>query len=264
MLGGLVAPRNMMGLRLLLFAACSAPSVALASSAGRAHGAAGTAVIRMERAARELAATLVYSGVVQNREPLELLNDEATGAFWFERPPAAVAADLKSAAEDRVYSSRPLPQPSGPESASPLLANRARRAQVKIQVVPPTLQTPAPVPKGATPIGDVEVAPDRRSGASRSLVRQKLAALQERRVALEEAIGEMLDPLAAPKLAPFDLAVLLLFLSEIEAADLPVPVACKEAAELCTAYSGGKSEADVRHVQGVLGAYARERLGRRM
>ena len=50
--------------------------------------------------------------------------------------------------------------------------------------------------------------------------------------------------------------------AQLEAsADLPLPVACKEAVNLCLAYSGGEHESH-RHVHGLLSAYARERLGR--
>ena len=112
-----------------------------------------------------------------------------------------------------------------------------------------------------TPDGEPEVAPDVRSGASRALVRSKLAALQERRGRLERAIDDQLDPIAAPNLPAFDVAVLLLFLSELEHGELPVPVACKEAVSPSVAYSGDAQQSH-RHVQGILGAYAREQLGR--
>ena len=91
--------------------------------------------------------------------------------------------------------------------------------------------------------------------------RAKLEALDERRAELERAIDEMLDPLVAPTLPAFDLAALLLYLSEMEADDLPTAVAGKEAADLSLAYSGDEKES-FRYVQGVLAAYARERMGR--
>ena len=71
----------------------------------------------------------------------------------------------------------------------------------------------------------------------------------------------MLDPLAAPKLPAFDLAIVLLFLSELEGDGLPVPVACNEAVALSVAYSGDE-QGSHRHVNGLLASYARERLGR--
>ena len=78
--------------------------------------------------------------------------------------------------------------------------------------------------------------------------------------------GHMTSPadawLCAALLPAFDVAVLLLFLSELEAApDLPVPVACKEAVALSRAYSGDEQQSH-RHVNGLLASYAREHLGR--
>ena len=79
---------------------------------------------------------------------------------------------------------------------------------------------------------------------------------------LEATIEQMLDPLAAPNMPAFDIAILLLFLSELEATpDLPVPVACKEAVALSLAFSGDEHGSH-RHVNGLLAAFARERLGR--
>ena len=227
-------------------------------------------IIRMERAARELAATFIFEGLVQAREPLELFDDPRHQSFWFEGSKAALESDLRTAADigEKAYETvRPVAPPSEAElaSASPLLAARARRAQpTKRFVTAAPLQTAAPLPNGAEPLGPAESAPDSRGGASRALVRQKLSELHSRRGQLEAAVGEMLDPLVAPSLPAFDLAVLLLFLSEV-AGGLPVPVAAKEAAMLSGAYSGdanGVEPQSVRHVQGVLGAYARERLGR--
>ena len=134
------------------------------------------------------------------------------------------------------------------------------------------LTTPPPVPDGGELVGEDEVAPDRRSGASRALVGAKLKALHGRRDDLEAAIDDLLDPLVAPSMPAFDIAVLLLFLSEV-IDGLPVPVACKEASQLSVAYGGtgeddgqkpprnGKLVAKVPHLYGVIGAFARERLG---
>ena len=227
-------------------------------------------IVRMERAARELAATFIFEGLVQVREPLEIFDDPRHQSFWFESSKAALEADLRGAADmgEKTYETvRPVAPPSEEElmSASPLLVARSRRAQPTKRIVTAApLQAKLKLPAGAEPLGPPESAPDTRSGASRALVRQKLSALHSQRAQLEAAVSEMLDPLVAPSLPAFDLAVLLLFLSEL-ASGLPVPVASKEAAMLSAAYSGdanGKEQQSVRHVQGVLGAYARERLGR--
>ena len=218
------------------------------------------AIVKLERASRELAASVIYEGIIQGREPLEIFDDEQHISWWFEGGAKKVASELKSLGEEREYATRaPIPPKSSPASASPLLAARARRATPTHRILP-NLQTPPPVPEGATPDGPSSTAPDLRSGASRGLVRAKLAALQPRRAALETAIDEMLDPLAAPKLPAFDLAVLLLFLSELEGAELPVPVACKEAVALSVAYSGDEQQSH-RHINGLLVSYARESLG---
>ena len=225
------------------------------------------AVVRLERAARELAATFIFEGLVQAREPLELFDDPRHQEFWFDGTRGTLEADLATAATDKTYETiRPVPPPpdSAQESASPLLAARARRAQPKRRFVTAApLQTAAPVPEGAEPLGPAESAADSRSRASKALVRHKLTELRACRHELDSAVNELLDPLVAPDLAAFDLAVLLLFLSEIQSG-LPVPVAAKEAGLLTEAYSGDAQQEQhgVRHVQGVLGAYARERLGR--
>ena len=118
-----------------------------------------------------------------------------------------------------------------------------------------------PVPEGAEPDGPATSAADLRGSASRGLVAQKLRALQSRRAELEGAIDAMLDPLAAERMPAFDVAVLLLFLSELEEApDLPVPVACKEAVALSVAAVGDEQNSH-RHVNGLISAYARERIG---
>ena len=93
-------------------------------------------------------------------------------------------------------------------------------------------------------------------------MRAKLEALRDRRAHLEAAVDEMLDPLVAPTLPAFDLGCLLLYLCEMEAEDLPTTVACSEAGDLSLAYSGDMGEKSFRHVQGLLAAYAKERLGR--
>ena len=227
-------------------------------------GALSPVVVKIERASRTLAATFIYEGLIKGQEPLDLFDDDVHAEFWFERGQAAVASELSDAAVDTDWAKpKPIEQPLEPEQEfnSPLLAARAARARKTVQMPLPTLQSRAPIPEGAEPEGEPTAAKDVRSGASRALVRKKLLALRERRVRLERALDAQLDPMAAPKLPAFDIAVLLLFLCELETAELPVPVACKEAVELSVAYSGDDQES-YRHVQGVLGAYAREQLGR--
>lgn len=217
-------------------------------------------VVRLQRASRALAATFIYEGLLRESEPLDLFQESAHATFWFAESAKDTAANLNAAAEDPVdYASLQLPPASPQHSASPLLAARAHRAQRTRRAVPAALQTPPPVPEGAVPDGPATAAADERSGASRALVRAKLLALRSRRLTLEAAIDEMLDPLAAPKLPAFDVAILLLFLSEMEEDDLPVPVACKEAVALSFAFSGDDQNSH-RHVNGLLAAYARERL----
>ena len=185
------------------------------------------AVVRLERASRSLAATLIYEGIMQRREPLELFDDEEHVEWWFGGGSKSLADELSSVAEDRVYdTSAPLPPQPEPENASPLLAARAKRAQRTRRALPADLQTPPPVPEGAVPEGPSTAAADLRSGASRGLVRAKLLALQSRRAEFEQTISEMLDPLAAPKVPAFDVAVLLLFLSEVSGAHTPHTRAC--------------------------------------
>ncbi len=65
--------------------------------------------------------------------------------------------------------------------------------------------------------------------------------------------------IAAPKLPAFDVAVLLLFLSELSSGSLPLAVACSEAVALSIAYGSDEAETH-RHVNGLLGSYARERM----
>ena len=219
-------------------------------------------IIKLERSSRALAATLVYEGLIQRVDPLVLFDDEQHVSFWFGGGAKQLAVELASAAEERVYElDAPVKGSQQPESASPLLAARARRAQKTKRLLPADLRRPAPVPAGAVPEGPETSADDVRASASRGLVRAKLAALQPRRAALEQAVDEMLDPLAAPKLPAFDLAIVLLFLSELEGDGLPVPVACNEAVALSVAYSGDE-QGSHRHVNGLLASYARERLGR--
>ena len=179
-------------------------------------------ILKLERASRELATSFIYEGLMQRREPLELFDDEDHVSWWFEGGAKSMAAELASVAADDLVLEENMPQPSSsqPENASPLLAARARRAQRTKRTLPADLQTAPPVPEGAEPEGPATSAADLRSGASRGLVRAKLQALQPRRAELEAAIDEMLDPLAAPKLPAFDVAVLLLFLSELEEAPL--------------------------------------------
>jgi len=225
------------------------------------------AIVRLERAARELSTTFVYEGLVRACDPLDLFVDDAHQGFWFEASKSVVEADLASATIDKTYeTAKEVPvKPAEVESASPLLAARAKRAQkTKRFVTAAPLQTAAPVPEGAEAVGPEESASDHRTSASKALVQRKLTQLQARRNDLDAAVDEMLDPLVAPDLPAFDVAVLLLFLVEIENG-LPVPVACKEAAMLQAAYSGDASseQKSVRHVQGVLNSYATERLGLR-
>lgn len=222
------------------------------------------ALIRLERSSRELAATFIFQGLLQQQDPLILCDDEKHIAWWWSGSSKATADELAAAAVDRTYDEYEeelSPQVQVPVSASPLVVARAKRATPTKRVLPADLRTPVPVPDGAVPDGPETSAVDRRSGASRGLVRGKLLALQPHRAALEEAIDEMMDPLAAPKLPAFDVAVLLLFLSELETTDIPVPVACKEAVALSVAYSGDEQKSH-RHVNGLLASYARERLGR--
>jgi hypothetical protein len=120
------------------------------------------------------------------------------------------------------------------------------------------------VPEGAVPDGPATAAADERSGASRALVRAKLLALRSRRLTLEAAIDEMLDPLAAPKLPAFDVAILLLFLSEMEEDDLPVPVACKEAVALSFAFSGDDQNSHRHGASWLLQGPSTEPLRRRL
>ena len=217
------------------------------------------AIIKLERASRELAATFVYQGLIQGCDPLELFDNEDHQTFWWDRGAKAVARELDGAAVEKSYAPTPKAPAVDPGQSfnSPLLANRARRAAKKTTTPPPALQTPPPVPAGAQPEGEATSASDGRSGASRALVRAKLVALSERRHRYEMAIDAQLDPVAAPDLPAFDVALLLLFLCELEVEKLPVPVACKEAVQLSLGYSEGGH----RHVQGILGAYAREQLG---
>lgn len=226
-------------------------------------GALSPAVIRMERASRSLAATFIFEGLIQARDPLELFEDPGHQSFWFESGAKSLGAELEAAAQEKelALEDRPI-TPDVVKSASPLLAARARRAQKTKRVIPPTLRNGLPVPEGAVPEGPSEAEPDLRSGASRGLVRAKLEALTARRAVFESAIDEMLDPLTAPKLPAFDLAAMLLFLSEMESDDLPTSVACKEAGDLSVAYSGDMEQQSFRHVQGLLASYARERMGR--
>lgn len=222
-------------------------------------------VLRMERASRELAASFIYEAMIQQCDPLELFDDEQHVSFWFTAGKAKIAAELADVAADReiemVTDLPPQPEPTNP---SPLLAARQKRATPTKRVLPNAFLQGLPpgLPEDAEPEGAAVAADDLRSGASRGLVRAKLLALQKQRGAFEAVIDDMLDPLAAPKLPAFDVAVLLLFLSELAANDdLPVPVACKEAVALSVAYSGDEQNSH-RHVNGLLAAFARERLGR--
>ena len=247
--------------------ACVA-SVALCMVGGARALSMPPSLIRMERASRECAASFIYEGMIHKCDPLELFDDEQHMSFWFEAGKKQIAAELATANEDRDWASEataPLPPKPVPTSNSPLLAARAKRAMPTKRLLPGLLQKarlPPGVPEDAVPDGDAVAADDLRSGASRGLVRAKLHALKRRRAEIEDAIDDMLDPLAAPKLPAFDVAVMLLFLSELtEAPDLPVPVACKEAVALSRAYSGDEQNSH-RHVNGLLASYARERLGR--
>ena len=221
------------------------------------------AVVRLERASRELAATFIYEGICHGRDPLDLFDDSEHQMFWFAGGAKRMASELGAAAVERERTPTPIPQAASPEpeSASPLLAARARRARKTVRVVPPSLQPKPPpgLPDDAVPEGEASAAPDQRSKASKALVRMKLLALRERRGVLEAAVDELLDPLAAPNVPAMDVAVMLLFLCEMEAEALPVPVACKEAVALSTAYSGDEQRSH-RHVHGILAAYARERM----
>ena len=240
-----------------------------------------SAAIKLERASRELAATFIYEAMMQGDHPLALFQEPSHKAFWFERCPAALNAELEAAAVDKHYEvSVPLTPPPSPatESASPLLAARARRAQKKTHVRSQALQTAVPVPEGAEPTGPAEGGLDRRARASRALVGQMLQRLQPRRDHLEAAIEELLDDDIAHSLPAWDVAVLLLFLSEVTDG-LPVPIACKEASALCSTYSDAGPLAD-RHaarqqhggdgerkshtrsyLHNLLGAYAQDRMG---
>ena len=244
--------------------------LALLCAVGGVHSLAmSPTLIRMERASRECAASFIYEGIIQKSDPLTLFDDEEHLSFWFESGTKQIHAELATANEDRDWASEataPLPPKPEPTSNSPLLAARAKRATPTKRLLPGLLQKtkklPPGVPEDAVPEGDAVAADDLRSGASRTLVRAKLEVLQRRRTEMEDAIDDMLDPLAAPKLPAFDVAVMLLFLSELtEAPDLPVPVACKEAVALSRAYSGDEQNSH-RHVNGILASYARERLGR--
>ena len=229
-------------------------------------------IVRLERASRALAATLIYEGIIQQRDPLALIDDEQHAAWWFEGGTKSMAAELAAlGAPEREYSTELPPASSAPvKNNSPLLAARAKRAQqnaaTRAASYRANLQTPLPVPEGAVPEGPETAAEDLRSKASKGLTRAKLAALQANRAAYEETIDSMLDPLAAANLPAFDVAVMLLFLSELEASDeedLPVPVACNEAVALSVAYSGDEQKSH-RHINGLLVSYAREQLGRRV
>ena len=223
---------------------------------------ASSSIIKMERASHALAATLVYEGLLKRRDPLELMEDSDHLSFWFQDGGAkALSKELSTSNEDRVYQTdTPLPPQPEPTNNSPLLAARAKRAQ-RTKLAVPLKKLRVPVPDGAQPEGPETSATDTRSAASRGLVRAKLLALQPRRAELEEAIGVMLNENAATNLPAFDVAVLLVFLSELESSTLPVPVICKEAVELSRAYSGDE-QGSHRHVNGLLASYARERLGR--
>ena len=87
-------------------------------------------VVRMERASRSLAATFIFEGLIQARDPLELFEDPGHQSFWFEPGPKQIAAVLEAAAEEKelALEERPIaPDAAATESASPLLAARARR-----------------------------------------------------------------------------------------------------------------------------------------
>ena len=245
-----------------LVGALVAPLLAYTAPAGGGGG--GGTVIKMERSSRELAITFIYEGLIQNRDPLDLFDDADHSDFWFSRSAKSLAQTLESATVDREYAPKNVVR-RPKKSNSPLLAARAARAQRTRTAPPPTLQRARPknLPNDAVPDGPETSAPDRRSGASRGLVRSKLATLASRRVELETAINEHLDPLIAHKVPAMDVAILLLFLSEMgngDAGGLPPAIAAKEAVTLSVAYSGDEQQS-FRHVHGILGAYARERLG---
>ena len=63
---------------------------------------------------------------------------------------AAIAAELEAENVDKdwVAESKPIEKPEQ-KFNSPLLAARAERARKTVQLPPPTLQTPVPVPEGA-------------------------------------------------------------------------------------------------------------------
>ena len=108
-------------------------------------------VIKIERASRTLAATFVYEGLIQGREPLDLFDDRAHLDFWFDQGQAAIAAELEVANVDTDWvadSKKPIEKPEQ-KFNSPLLAARAERARKTVQLPPPTLQTRVPVPEGA-------------------------------------------------------------------------------------------------------------------
>ena len=107
-------------------------------------------IVKIERASRTLAATFVYEGLIQGREPLELFDDRAHMDFWFDRGQAAIAAELDAANIDTdwISDAKPIEQPKQ-KFNSPLLAARADRARKTVQLPPPTLQTRVPVPEGA-------------------------------------------------------------------------------------------------------------------
>ena len=59
-----------------------------------------SAAIKLERASRELAATFIYEAMMQGDHPLALFQEPSHKAFWFERCPAALNAELEAAALD--------------------------------------------------------------------------------------------------------------------------------------------------------------------
>ena len=247
---------------LILLAACTTPVAALAYTRPTMPA----SVVKLERASRELCVTYIYEGLVQRCDPLALFDDQDHQDFWFTGSKKAVAETLKSATIEHDYAPRPV-EPKAKKFNAPLNAKRYERAQKSFTQPPPTLQRARPkgLPDDAVPDGPETSAPDRRSDASRGLVRAKLEILRPRRVELEEAIAEQLDPKIAESVPCMDVAILLLFLSEMSAEGpggdaLPPPVAAKEAVALSVAYSGDEKQS-FRYVHGVIGAFARERLG---
>ena len=175
------------------------------------------AIIRLQRATRELSASFLYAGLVRNIEPLDLFHESSHQDWWFgEAHNVTDVLAEASLTNERTFSTAG-PLPSRPREAhrSALLEARAQRAEQTARVLPGLKQLQDPAPDGAEPVGPAEAAEDRRDVANRGLCLKQLQSVAARRTKLEAAIVDLVDPRVLPRLPAIDSAILLLFMAEM-------------------------------------------------